>query len=165
MLSRPPSRSRELFRNRATKQTSLWRALNKLTVNRLATGTPYRRAKRTPGEHPFVRAPAEPILPSRPMHWMSRRAERRSRTAAVQRPPAGLVLDGREHDGRMVGAGAVLARRQARCLNRQLSLPVSTISQWWVRRSRSAVVILASPKTLGHSAKARFVVTTMDVRS
>jgi hypothetical protein len=32
-------------------------------------------------------------------------------------------------------------------LKRQLSLPVSTMSQWWVSRSRSAVVILASPKT------------------
>jgi hypothetical protein len=105
------------------------------------------------------------ILPSRPIYSMSRRAERRSRTAAFQRPPAGLVLDDREHDGRMVGLRGGIARRQARCLNRQLSLPVSTISQWWVRRSRRAVVILASPKTLGHSAKARLVVTMMDVRS
>jgi hypothetical protein len=32
---------------------------------------------------------------------------------------------------------------QARFLNRQLSLPVSTMSQWWVSRSSSAVVILA----------------------
>ena len=38
---------------------------------------------------------------------------------------------------------------------RQLSFPVSTISQWWVSRSSSAVVILASPKTLGHSPKKR----------
>jgi len=29
----------------------------------------------------------------------------------------------------------------------ELSLPVSTMSQWWVRRSSSAVVILGSPKT------------------
>jgi hypothetical protein len=41
---------------------------------------------------------------------------------------------------------------------RQLSLPVSTMSQWWVRRLRSAVVILASPNTVGHSAKVRLVV-------
>jgi len=54
---------------------------------------------------------------------------------------------------------------QARCLKRQLSLSVSMISQWWVRRSSSAVVILASPNTLGHSPKARLVVTTMEVRS
>jgi hypothetical protein len=38
---------------------------------------------------------------------------------------------------------------QARFLSRQLSLPVSTMSQWWVRRLSSAVVILASPKTVG----------------
>ena len=54
---------------------------------------------------------------------------------------------------------------QARFLKRQLSLPVSTMSQWWVRRSSSAVVILGSPKTLGHSPKARLVVTTSEVRS
>jgi hypothetical protein len=40
-------------------------------------------------------------------------------------------------------------------LNRQLSLPVSTISQWWVRRSSNAVVILASPNTLGYSPRRR----------
>ena len=43
-----------------------------------------------------------------------------------------------------------------RFLKRQLSLPVSMISQWWVRRSSRAVVILGSPKTDGHSPKARF---------
>lgn len=32
-------------------------------------------------------------------------------------------------------------------------------------RSSSAVVILASPKTVGHSPKARFVVTITEVRS
>jgi len=31
------------------------------------------------------------------------------------------------------------------------------ISQWWVRPSSNAVVILASPNTLGHSPKARLV--------
>jgi hypothetical protein len=36
-------------------------------------------------------------------------------------------------------------------LKRQLSLPVSTMSQWCVSRSRSALVILASPKTEGYS--------------
>ena len=54
---------------------------------------------------------------------------------------------------------------QVRFLNRQLSLPVSTMSQWWVRRSSSAVVILASPNTLGHSPNVRLVVTTIEVRS
>ena len=50
-------------------------------------------------------------------------------------------------------------------LNRQLSSPVSMISQWCVNRSRRAVVIFASMNTLGHSTNARFVVTTTDVRS
>jgi len=54
---------------------------------------------------------------------------------------------------------------QERCLSRQLSFPVSRISQWWVSRSSNAVAILASPKTVGHSAKARLVVITTDVRS
>jgi hypothetical protein len=64
------------------------------------------------------------------------------------------VLDGGEHDARLGQDGS----DQARFLKRQLSLPVSMMSQWCVRRSRSAVVILASPKTLGHSPNARFVV-------
>ena len=54
---------------------------------------------------------------------------------------------------------------QARFLKRQLSLPVSTMSQWCVRRSSNAVVILGSPKTVGHSPKARLVVTMIEVRS
>jgi len=53
----------------------------------------------------------------------------------------------------------------ARCLNRQLSLPVSTMSQWWVSRSSRAAVILASPNTLGHSPNAKFVVMITEVRS
>ena len=63
-----------------------------VNVNRLPKGTPDRRAKGTPWEHPFVRFRGA-ILPSRPMRAMSRRAERRSRMAALQRPPAqGLFL-------------------------------------------------------------------------
>ena len=54
---------------------------------------------------------------------------------------------------------------QARFLKRQLSFPVSTMSQWWVRRSSSAVVIFASPKTVGHSPNARLVVTMTEVCS
>jgi hypothetical protein len=50
-------------------------------------------------------------------------------------------------------------------LKRQDALPVSMISQWWVRRSSSAVVIFASPKTVGHSPNARLVVTMIEVRS
>ena len=58
-----------------------------------------------------------------------------------------------------------IGQTASRLLNRQLSLPVSTMSQWWVSRSSSAVVILASPKTEGHSPNARLVVTTMEVCS
>jgi hypothetical protein len=54
---------------------------------------------------------------------------------------------------------------QPRFLERQLSLPVSTMSQWWVRRSSMAVVILASPNTCGQSAKARLVVMSSEVFS
>jgi hypothetical protein len=54
---------------------------------------------------------------------------------------------------------------QLRFLKRQLSLPVSMISQWWVRRSNMAVVIFASPKIFGHSAKARLVVISSEVFS
>src|SRR3954452_24434222 len=54
---------------------------------------------------------------------------------------------------------------QARFLKRQLSLPVSMMSQWWVSRSSMAVVIFASPNTCGQSAKARLVVITIEVVS
>ena len=47
---------------------------------------------------------------------------------------------------------------QRRFLKRQLSLPVSTMSQWWVSRSSRAVVILALPNKLGHSPKLRLEV-------
>ena len=40
---------------------------------------------------------------------------------------------------------------------RWLSLPVSTMWQWCVSRSSSAVVIFASPNTLDHSAKSRLL--------
>jgi hypothetical protein len=50
-------------------------------------------------------------------------------------------------------------------LNRKLSLPVSRMWQWWVRRSSKAVVILVSPKTLAHSPKLRLVVMMTLVRS
>ena len=68
------------------------------------------------------------------------------------------------HLGNPAGVG-VRGRDQLRLLKRQLSLPVSMMSQWWVRRSSRAVVILASPKTEAHSAKARLVVMTTAVRS
>ena len=44
---------------------------------------------------------------------------------------------------------------QALLLKRQLSLPVSRIWRWCVRRSRIAVVILASPNTFAHSLNAQ----------
>ena len=50
-------------------------------------------------------------------------------------------------------------------LKRKLSFPVSRMWQRWVSRSRSAVVILASPKTVAHSLKLRFVVMMTLVRS
>ena len=50
-------------------------------------------------------------------------------------------------------------------LKRKLSFPVSKMWQRWVRRSSRAVVILASPKTVAHSLKLRFVVITTLVRS
>ncbi len=52
-----------------------------------------------------------------------------------------------------------------RCLKRKESLPVSRMSQWWVTRSSSAVVIFGSPKTPTHSAKERLVVKISDVFS
>lgn len=54
---------------------------------------------------------------------------------------------------------------QLRFLNRQLVLPVSMMSQWWVKRSSMAVVILASLNTCGQSAKARLVVISSEVFS
>ena len=44
--------------------------------------------------------------------------------------------------------------------NRKLSLPVSRMWQWWVSRSSSAVVVLASPNTHDHSLNPRLVVMT-----
>jgi DNA replication protein DnaC len=46
-----------------------------------------------------------------------------------------------------------------------LASAISTMSQWCVMRSSSAAVILGLPKTVGHSPKARFVVTRTEVRS
>jgi hypothetical protein len=131
-----------------------------LTVNRHAKGTLYRRPKRTPSLRSvsvdgcfFVRLKRS-VSSSRPD---DRRAPRAAAVKDGRRPSpeaARSVLDGGEHDARLGQDGS----DQARFLKRQLSLPVSMMSQWCVRRSRSAVVILASPKTLGHSPNARFVV-------
>src|SRR6266404_4952338 len=53
----------------------------------------------------FCSAPGRAILPPRPARRCGRRAQRRSRTAPLGGRPEGLVLDGREHDGRLVCAG------------------------------------------------------------
>jgi hypothetical protein len=81
--------------------------------------------------------------------------------------PYGSVSRGRGAvwSGRRRERNSASVSDQARFLKRQLSLPVSTMSQWWVRRSSRAVVILASPNTLGHSPKARLVVTITDACS
>jgi hypothetical protein len=61
-------------------------------------------------------------------------------------------------------AGGSTVWAQLRFLKRQLWLPVSMMSQWCVSRSSSAVVIFGSPNTEAHSAKARLVVTMIEVR-
>jgi hypothetical protein len=48
--------------------------------------------------------------------------------------------------------------RRLLCANWYEVLPISMMTQWCVKRSRSAVVILASPKTGTHSANSRLVV-------
>lgn len=66
--------------------------------------------------------------------------------------PAGAPAESLAQAGRLSMAAAVPAPSgwpdQARFLRRRLSLPVSTMSQWWVRRSSRAVVIFALPNTL-----------------
>jgi hypothetical protein len=89
------------------------------------------------------------------------RRRRGRRREAVQGERSGVGLVSSPTPSRPRAA----AGPQARALSRQLALPVSRISQWWVSRSRSAVVIFASPNTLGHSANGRLVVTTTEVRS
>ena len=53
-----------------------------------------------------------------------------------------------------------MRRPQARFLNRQLSLPVSTISQWWVSRSSSAVVNLLVGSFIARLDKFRSMAST-----
>ena len=93
-----------------------------------------------------------------------RRREGRSPTggaAAAARGRFYLTGAGARYDEAVLGGDL----SQERFLNRQLVLPVSTISQWCVRRSSMAVVILASPNTCGQSAKARLVVISSEVFS
>ena len=51
------------------------------------------------------------------------------------------------------------------CRKRQLSFPVSTISQWCAGRSSRAAVTFPSLNTDGHSENIRFVVTITDMPS
>src|SRR5262245_19329044 len=60
--------------------------------------------------HSFVRPAPPSILPPRPHIFHRRRAQRRSRTALLQRRRR-LVLDGREHGGRLPAIGWLAARR------------------------------------------------------
>jgi hypothetical protein len=53
----------------------------------------------------FGSAPGGAILPSRPALGCGCRAQRRSRNGPLLGPPGGLVLDGREHGGRLVCVG------------------------------------------------------------
>jgi len=72
---------------------------------------------------------------------------------------------GKTHLAMAIARSCIRGGSRGRFFKRQLSLPVSTMSQWWVRRSSRAVVIFGSPNTLGHSPKARLVVTITEVRS
>ncbi len=100
-------------------------------VNRHAKGTPYRRPRRTPllgGLCPGVVggrwwcSGADGAVGKWPVGATVRRVRRR-RAPYPQRRREVVELR---------------CRAQARCLKRQLSLPVSTMSQWWVRRPSAA---------------------------
>jgi hypothetical protein len=117
--------------------------LSKRLVNRRPKRTLYRRAKGTP--------------------FVKQRDGYEGRTVCAGCGVGRAQPDRRRNQRKASSSGC--PGRQLRCLKRQLSLPVSTMSQWWVMRSSSAVVILGSPKTVGHSPKARFVVTMTEVCS
>jgi hypothetical protein len=60
--------------------------------------------------------------------------------------------------GQEVGFSFLFLGAAALARKRKLSFPVSRMWQWWVSRSRRAVVILASPNTPPHSLNDRLVV-------
>jgi transposase len=104
--------------------------------------------------------------------WLSIGTQTGPRIGVQKGPP--FDVHGRALVGRRGAVGAAAGNpgvaaptigAQTRFLNRQLSLPVSTMSRWCVRRSSRTVVIFASPNTLGHSPKARLVVTSTEVCS
>ncbi len=125
------------------------------TVNRLGKLTPYRRASLTPFSD------GSRVVPV--VHRRAPRPAPRAATSAGGDGRGRCLWTHRVNPGD--GGPGEGFQAASRFLKRQLSLPVSTMSQWWVSRSRSAVVILASPKTVGHSPKARLVVTTTEVCS
>ena len=84
----------------------------------------------------------------RPSHFsvptavqMRRRVERRSRMAAARRPPEGLVLDGREHGGRLCHAGGEGDHHR-------MGLPASTshvpYSVWEAEAGRPSKTVLST---------------------
>ena len=110
--------------------------------------------------------PRAPIQPSESWHGRVIKKRAHAQPRAVERPQeSDAAARGRSlwtHLGKPGRGGKIC---QLRFLKRQLVLPVSMMSQWWVRRSSMAVVILASPKTWGQSAKARLVVISSEVFS
>src|SRR3974390_2125711 len=84
----------------------------------------------------------EAILPSRPQSNCASRVDRRSRMAAAWRPPEGLVLDGREHGGRLWRGGEEGDHRR-------LWLPASAsrvpYSVWEVEAGSPSKTLLSAP--------------------
>src|SRR5271167_369777 len=72
---------------------------------------------------------------------LRRRVERRSRMAAAWRPPEGLVLDGREHGGRLCHAGekAIITAWDS-----LLPLPMSPYSVWEAEAGRPSKTVLSA---------------------
>ena len=129
------------------------------TVPRGRSGSVNRRRILTPHRHPKLTPRSCSVLSLVPVvHRSSARAAKCPSRRLTQRRACWAC-------GPTGARGCDRSDNQERCLSRQLSFPVSRISQWWVSRSSNAVAILASPKTVGHSAKARLVVITTDVRS
>jgi len=126
-------------------------------------------------EHPLVRATLGHL---KILGGVCQSASKTDPTSASKVDPF-LCVNARRPQGDRARSGALATRSVARggscgrpvggrsgaVLKRQLSLPVSTISQWWVSRSSSAVVILASRRQWATRRKARFVVTRMEVCS
>ena len=120
-------------------------------VNKLPFLTPCRHPFLTPREERIPRGRVRPRPPALP-----RSAQRGGAR------PGGCFFDFPDLRG---GAACGPDQPFECCRKRQLSFPVSTISQWCVSRSSRAAVIFPSPNTDGHSENDRLVVTITDVRS